>query len=52
MISPSPISKVDPVERLHVSAERPVVDAEVVDPEAHVSRSLGLKISSRPTFIT
>ena len=42
----------DAVERLHVTAERAVVDLEIVDFEAHVSRSFGLKTSSSPTFIT
>ena len=42
----------DPVEGANVAAEGAVVDAEVVDREAHVRRSLGLKTSSRPTFIT
>ena len=40
------------VERLHVALQRAVVDAEVVDGEGHVRRSLGLKTSSSPTFIT
>jgi hypothetical protein len=44
----------DVVQRLHVAAQRPVPDLEVVDAEAHrahISRSLGLKTSSRPTFM-
>ena len=41
----------DAVERLHVAAERAVVDAEVVDLNAHVRRSFGLKTSSRPTLM-
>jgi hypothetical protein len=40
------------VERLHVAAQRPVVDTQIRDRERHRSRSLGLKTSSRPTFIT
>ena len=42
----------DAVERLDVALEGAVVDAQVVDREAHVRRSLGLKTSSSPTFIT
>ncbi len=42
----------DTVERLDVALEGAVVDAQVVDCEGHVLRSLGLKTSSRPTFIT
>ena len=37
----------------HVAAEGLVVDRQAVDAEAHyTSLSFGLKISSRPTFIT
>ena len=42
----------DAVERTDVAAQGAVVDAQVVDREGHVRRSLGLKTSSRPTFIT
>src|SRR5262245_50167398 len=42
----------DVVERPDVPAERPVVDGQVLDREAHVSLSLGLKTSSRPTLVT
>ena len=42
----------DTVDRSHVAVERPVADLQVLDREAHVRRSLGLKISSRPTFVT
>src|SRR5918993_1505522 len=44
----------DPVQGLHVAAQGPVPDLEVVDLEghrAHSFRSLGLKTSSRPTFM-
>src|SRR5262249_21367945 len=40
----------DAVERVHVTRQRAVVDAEVVDREAHLSRNRGLKTSSRPTM--
>ena len=42
----------DAVDGVHVAVQRPVVHAQVVDAQAHVRRSLGLKISSRPTFVT
>ena len=42
----------DAVDRLHVAVERPIADLQVLDRKAHVRRSLGLKISSRPTFVT
>ena len=42
----------DAVERLHVAAQGAVVDTQVVDDQAHVRLSFGLKTSSSPTFIT
>ena len=42
----------DAVERADVALQGAVVDAQVVDGEGHVRRSLGLKTSSSPTFIT
>ena len=42
----------DAVDGLHVAVQRAVVHAQVVDAQAHVRRSLGLKTSSRPTFMT
>ena len=44
----------DTVDGLHVAAQRPVVDLEIVDLEAHgyMLLSRGLNTSSSPTFIT